>query len=66
VNNDNLQVITVGLVRLTTTLTNASDTSATYGPLFAAYTVAALPIFVLFIFTSRHYIEGLVSSGLKL
>lgn len=66
VDNDNLQVITVGLVRLTTTLTNAGDTSATYGPLFAAYTLAALPIFLLFLFTSKYYIEGLVSSGLKI
>jgi ABC-type maltose transport system permease subunit len=28
--------------------------------------LAALPIFLLFIVASKHYIQGLVSSGLKL
>jgi ABC-type glycerol-3-phosphate transport system permease component len=69
VENDNLQVITVGLVRLTSNMGNASpgaDPNAAYGPLFASYTLAALPILVLFLFASKYYIEGLVSSGLKL
>jgi len=68
IQDDNLQLISVGLVRLTTALTNAStgDTSAVYGPLFAAYVLAAVPIFLLFLFASKYYIEGLVSSGLKL
>jgi len=49
-------------------LTNAAtgDTSAVYGPLFAAYVLAAVPIFLLFLFASKYYIAGLVSSGLKL
>jgi ABC-type glycerol-3-phosphate transport system permease component len=68
ISDDNLQVLTVGLVHLTRNLTNAvgGDPSAAYGPEFAAYTIGALPILVLFVFTSRYYIEGLVSSGLKL
>ena len=68
IQDDNLQVISVGLVRLTNALTNATtgDTSGVYGPLFAGYVLAAAPIFLLFLFASRYYIQGLVSSGLKL
>ena len=68
IQDDSLQVISVGLVRLTNALTNATtgDTSAVYGPLFAGYVLAAAPIFLLFLFSSKYYIEGLVSSGLKL
>jgi multiple sugar transport system permease protein len=68
IQNDNLQVIAVGLYHLQSTLTNMTtqDTSAAYGPLFAGYVMAALPLFLLFVFASKYYIEGLVSSGLKL
>ena len=68
ISDDNLQVLTVGLVKLTHNLSNAvgGDPSAAYGPEFAAYAIGALPILLLFVFTSRYYIEGLVSSGLKL
>ncbi len=65
INNDNFQVITVGLVRLTNSSVQ-SDPNAAYGPLFAAYVLAAAPILLLFLFASKYYIEGLVSSGLKL
>jgi multiple sugar transport system permease protein len=67
IQDDSLQIISVGLVRLTNTMTTTGgDTSGVYGPLFAAYVLAALPIFLLFLFASKYYIEGLVSSGLKL
>lgn len=65
INNDNFQVITVGLVRLTNSSVQ-SDPNSAYGPLFAAYVLAAAPILLLFLFASKYYIEGLVSSGLKL
>jgi ABC-type glycerol-3-phosphate transport system permease component len=67
IQDDSIQIISVGLVRLTNTMTTGmGDTSGVYGPLFAAYVLAALPIFLLFMFASKHYIQGLVSSGLKL
>ncbi|HXT36223.1 MAG TPA: carbohydrate ABC transporter permease [Chloroflexota bacterium] len=68
VTDDSLQVMTVGLVKLAHNLTNTvgGDPSAAYGPQFSAYAIGALPIVVLFIFASRYFIEGLVSSGLKL
>jgi ABC-type glycerol-3-phosphate transport system permease component len=68
VSDQNIQVVTVGLVKLTTQLSNnlTGDSAHAYGPLFASYTLAALPILILFAFTSKYYIQGLVSSGLKL
>ncbi len=36
-----------------------------WGPLNAAYTISALPLLVLFIFTSRLFIQGLTSGALK-
>jgi ABC-type glycerol-3-phosphate transport system permease component len=68
IGDQSLQVITVGLVYLSHNLTNTilGDTSSAYGPIFAAYTIGALPLLILFLVASRYYIEGLVSSGLKL
>jgi ABC-type glycerol-3-phosphate transport system permease component len=68
IQDDSRQMISVGLVRLTNTMTNTAtgDSSAVYGPLFAAYVLAAVPIFLLFVFAGKYYVEGLVSSGLKL
>jgi multiple sugar transport system permease protein len=68
ITDDNLQVMTVGLVNLSHNLSNVvgGDPNGAYGPQFAAYVIGAMPILVLFIFASRYFIEGLVSSGLKL
>ena len=54
-------------LNLTNEMTSGGgDTSTVYGPLFAAYVLASLPLFLLFVFASKHYIQGLISSGLKL
>jgi multiple sugar transport system permease protein/raffinose/stachyose/melibiose transport system permease protein len=37
-----------------------------WGPLMAGYTIASLPLVVLFAFTTRTFIDGLVQGGLKL
>lgn len=67
VQDDRLQVISVGLLRLSNSLTTAAGGDASsWGPLFAGYVIASLPLFLIFIFASRYYVEGLVSSGLKL
>ena len=67
VQNDNLQVISVGLYRLTDTLTTSGgDTSAAFGPLFAGYVIGAMPLILLFLVAGKYYVQGLVSSGLKL
>ncbi|MHB1357548.1 MAG: carbohydrate ABC transporter permease [Anaerolineae bacterium] len=36
-----------------------------WGPLNAAYTISAIPLLILFIFTSRLFIQGLTSGALK-
>lgn len=43
-----------------------SDTSGSgWGPLFAGYTIASIPLAILFFALGKFYIEGLVESGLK-
>jgi multiple sugar transport system permease protein/raffinose/stachyose/melibiose transport system permease protein len=37
-----------------------------WGPLFAGYTLAALPLFVLFMFTSRYFVQGLLSGAVRI
>lgn len=56
------QLISVGLFQLT-----AGDLSGTasFGPLFAGYVIASIPLVLLFMFLGRFYIEGLTQSGLK-
>lgn len=37
-----------------------------YGPLFAGYILASVPLIILFIFTMRFYIQGLLSGAIKM
>ena len=39
--------------------------STNYGPLFAGYTIASVPLIVLFLLTMRHFIAGLTSGAIK-
>jgi ABC-type glycerol-3-phosphate transport system permease component len=39
--------------------------STDYGPLFAGYTIASVPLIVLFLLTMRHFIAGLTSGAIK-
>jgi ABC-type glycerol-3-phosphate transport system permease component len=39
--------------------------STDYGPLFAGYTIASIPLIVLFILTMRYFIAGLTSGAIK-
>ena len=36
-----------------------------YGPLFAGYTIASIPLVLLFLLTMRHFIAGLTSGAIK-
>lgn len=36
-----------------------------YGPMFAGYVIASIPLFLLFVFTMRLFIEGLASGAIK-
>jgi ABC-type glycerol-3-phosphate transport system permease component len=53
--------IILGILRLSQLIT-ARDPGATY----AGYVIAGLPIFILFIFTSRSFIRGLTSGAIKM
>ncbi len=39
--------------------------ATTYGPLMAGYTLACLPLLLLFLFTMKYFVEGLTSGALK-
>ncbi|HHY98584.1 MAG TPA: carbohydrate ABC transporter permease [Firmicutes bacterium] len=54
--------ITVGLVTFQTRYMG----SAAWGPLFAGYAIATIPLVALFLFTMKYYIAGMTSGALKL
>jgi len=54
-----LSTLVVGLVQF------QSRQMTSWGPLMAAYTLASLPLVILFFFTARYFIEGLTIGALK-
>ena len=56
-----LQLISVGLY----TLQAGQSGAAAFGPLFASFVLASLPLVIIFIFLGQFYVEGLVESGIK-
>ncbi|MXZ24339.1 MAG: carbohydrate ABC transporter permease [Caldilineaceae bacterium SB0665_bin_21] len=54
------RVISVGLYLL-----QADTAGAGLGPLFSGYTIASIPLAILFFALGKYYVEGLVESGLK-
>lgn len=54
--------ITVGIVQFQ----NQFTTETLYGPMFAGYILASLPLLILFLLTMRMFMEGLTSGGLKM
>jgi ABC-type glycerol-3-phosphate transport system permease component len=57
------QVISVGLFKLSRT--TGGTNFDVWGPLYAGYVIASLPLVILFIALGKFYVEGLVESGLK-
>jgi len=57
-------VLPVGLLSYFSTSSNALY-GAKYGTMFAGYTIAALPLLLLFLFTMRVFIKGLSSGAMK-
>lgn len=37
-----------------------------YGPLMAGYAMSAIPLFILFLFTMKWFIEGIASGAIKM
>lgn len=56
------QLISVGLTRLAESSADVTD----WGPQFAGYFIASVPLVILFIFLGKYYVEGMVSSGIKM
>jgi multiple sugar transport system permease protein/raffinose/stachyose/melibiose transport system permease protein len=59
-NEDRMKTLPIGL------LSFSKQFSTDYGPLFAGYTIAAIPLIILFAFASNQFIEGLSSGAVKL
>jgi len=64
ISDKKLQQISVGLFLLSKEISISGDYSV-WGPLFAGYTIASLPLVILFFVFGKFYVEGLMESGLK-
>ncbi len=61
VTDNRLKVIAIGLQRFSGTF----FLSPQYGPMFAGYVLATVPLFLLFVVSGRYYIKGITSGALK-
>jgi ABC-type glycerol-3-phosphate transport system permease component len=60
VTKDHLMPLTVGLMVFQQMFTT------NWGPLFAGYVIASIPLVILFIFASKQFVEGLSSGSIKM
>lgn len=60
VSSSKMQVVSVGLTEFTSQY-GITD----WGPQMAAYTVATIPLVILFVFGMRYYIQGITSGAVK-
>lgn len=60
VTSSEVQVVSVGLTQFTSQF-GVTD----WGPRMAAYTVATLPLVILFVFGMRYYVRGITSGAIK-
>jgi multiple sugar transport system permease protein len=60
INSSSMQVVSVGLTEFTSQF-GITD----WGPRMAAYTVATIPLLILFMFGMRYYIQGITSGAVK-
>jgi ABC-type glycerol-3-phosphate transport system permease component len=64
IHDKNKQVISVGIYQLSQGI--GSSGLVNWGPLFAGFVIASLPLVIVFIFLGKFYIEGLAASGIKI
>lgn len=60
INDQKLKPLTLGLVSF------QQQFVTNYGPLFAGYVIASIPLIILFIFASKQFAEGLAGSAMKM
>ena len=53
--------VSVGIVSFGSTYSGLQN----YGPMFAGYVIASIPLIILFLFTMRYFIAGLTSGAIK-
>lgn len=58
--NDELRTLPLGLMAF------AGTFYTNWGPLFAGYTLAALPLLIMFAFTMKYFIRGITSGAIKM
>ena len=61
--DDELKTVTIGLLSFQSQVAMATTTR--WGPLFAGYVVASIPLLLLFLVASRAFVQGLTSGALK-
>lgn len=59
--NDKLRPLTVGV----TMLKNSGDGAAAWNIMFAGATISIIPIIIVYIFTSKHFMEGMTAGAVK-
>lgn len=60
ISDDRLRTIPIGLAFFQTQYTT------NYGPLMAGYVISSLPLLLVFLFTSREFVQGLTAGAVKL
>ncbi len=61
--DDKLKTVSIGLLSFQSQVAMATTTR--WGPLFAGYVVASIPLLLLFLVASRAFVQGLTSGALK-
>jgi ABC-type glycerol-3-phosphate transport system permease component len=65
ITDTNKQMISVGLYKLSRAASGSAQSFGSFGPLYAGYVLASVPLVILFFLLGRFYVEGLVESGMK-
>lgn len=60
ISKDNMRTVQVALVN-----TFVTEVSTNWNLLMAGTTIVMLPLVILFLFTQKYFVEGVVSSGIK-
>jgi len=60
--DDKITVLTVGVMRFTYSY---SFGSVNYGEIFAGYTIASVPLLILFLFATKQFMKGITAGALK-
>jgi ABC-type glycerol-3-phosphate transport system permease component len=63
ITEEQIKPVSIGLVTLQTAM---GSHYPNYGPLFAGYVLSSLPLVILFLFTMKYYIRGLLAGAVKM